>query len=273
MIPDVISRNCVHCIELSSKRVYFSGLCFVGNLDPDSLMHYVIIPVTFYLLIGTVTLVVGFRYLFKIRRVIKHQNGKEAENLEKLMWKIGIFSVLYTVPAACVIAINFYQYQNLVQWVSIAEEISCSPFIKTSSLDYGLNPNQEPFASEHTMRLDQHLPFSDSWNIQESRQNLNDDFDHFYFHESYKESTITSLYDTAENNGIDVKVKNAPHQADHDHVSGLNCQLNRSVPPVSIVFIVKIILCLLPGIMTGIWIGSAKTLASWQNFCWLLKCR
>uniref|UniRef100_F7B4M1 Frizzled receptor n=1 Tax=Ciona intestinalis TaxID=7719 RepID=F7B4M1_CIOIN len=97
-----------------------TGVCYVGNLEPESLMYFVIIPLTFYLITGTVALVFGFGYLFKIRRVIRHQGGKSAGKLEKLMWRIGVFSVLYTVPAACVVAVNFYQYQNLGVWMSHA---------------------------------------------------------------------------------------------------------------------------------------------------------
>lgn len=36
--------------------------------------------------------------------------------LEKLMVRIGVFSVLYTVPAVCVIACNVYEYLSREQW-------------------------------------------------------------------------------------------------------------------------------------------------------------
>uniref|UniRef100_H2YBE9 Frizzled-6 n=1 Tax=Ciona savignyi TaxID=51511 RepID=H2YBE9_CIOSA len=114
-----------------------TGVCYIGNLDPESLMYFVIIPLTFYLLTGTVALVFGFGYLFKIRRVIRHQAGKAAGKLEKLMMRIGVFSVLYTVPAACVVAVNFYQYQNFAVWMAHAERIPCKG--ATAKLDCSLS--------------------------------------------------------------------------------------------------------------------------------------
>lgn len=49
-----------------------------------------------------------------------YQVATNVTKLEKLMVRIGIFSVLYTVPAVCVIACNVYEYLNREQWQEMA---------------------------------------------------------------------------------------------------------------------------------------------------------
>lgn len=91
-----------------------SGICYVGNMNMANLRTYVLAPLIAYLLLGTSFLLAGFVSLFRIRNVIKKQGGagagSKADKLEKLMIRIGIFSVLYTVPA--IIVISCYLYEN-----------------------------------------------------------------------------------------------------------------------------------------------------------------
>lgn len=47
---------------------------------------------------------------------MKH-DGTKTDKLEKLMIRIGVFSVLYTVPALIVIACLFYEQANLDNWM------------------------------------------------------------------------------------------------------------------------------------------------------------
>nr|XP_039262108.1 LOW QUALITY PROTEIN: uncharacterized protein LOC120338224 [Styela clava] len=105
-----------------------TGLCYVGNLERDSLLYFVIVPLAVYLAVGALALGSGFLSLFKIRRVILRKSGeKDAGKLEKLMLKIGIFTVLYIVPTACVVAVNVYQYKNTPLWMERAESRPCYP--------------------------------------------------------------------------------------------------------------------------------------------------
>lgn len=91
-----------------------SGICYVGNMNMENLRTFVLAPLLAYLLLGTSFLFAGFVSLFRIRSVIKKQGGQgassKADKLEKLMIRIGIFSVLYTVPAT--IVIGCYLYEN-----------------------------------------------------------------------------------------------------------------------------------------------------------------
>lgn len=95
---------------------FYTGVCFTGLSDKTSLIGYIIAPLIVYLSLGTIFLVAGFISLFNIRTVIKH-SGTKTTKLEKLMVRIGIFSVLYTVPAIIVIACNIYELLNRETWL------------------------------------------------------------------------------------------------------------------------------------------------------------
>ncbi|KAG7226060.1 hypothetical protein INR49_018670 [Caranx melampygus] len=92
-----------------------TGLCYVGSMDSGALTGFVLIPLSCYLIIGTSFILTGFVALFHIRKVMKTE-GTNTEKLEKLMVKIGIYSILYTVPATCVIVCYFYERLNMDYW-------------------------------------------------------------------------------------------------------------------------------------------------------------
>ncbi|KAK5642325.1 hypothetical protein RI129_008492 [Pyrocoelia pectoralis] len=96
-----------------------SGICYVGNMNMDNLRVFVLAPLLCYLVLGTTFLFAGFVSLFRIRNVIKKQGdgGSKADKLEKLMIRIGIFSVLYTVPATIVIACYLYECAFHDEWL------------------------------------------------------------------------------------------------------------------------------------------------------------
>lgn len=99
-----------------------AGICYVGNLNTEHLKTFVLAPLFVYLVVGTTFLMAGFVSLFRIRSVIKQQGGigagAKADKLEKLMIRIGIFSVLYTVPATIVIGCSLYEAAFFEDWMT-----------------------------------------------------------------------------------------------------------------------------------------------------------
>ncbi|KAL7297104.1 hypothetical protein TKK_0009526 [Trichogramma kaykai] len=91
-----------------------AGVCTVA---PDHIQSFILAPLLLYLVVGTSFLFTGFVSLFRIRSVIKRQPGVKADKLEKLMIRIGIFSVLYTVPASAVLACHFYEITFRNDWL------------------------------------------------------------------------------------------------------------------------------------------------------------
>ncbi|XP_076029776.1 frizzled-10-like [Oratosquilla oratoria] len=122
-----------------------TGLCYVGNFSWWAHVGFVVTPLSLLLGLGTLFIILGFVALFKIRSAIRseadHSVGRKGGSssplsmassrlatniakLEKLMVRIGVFSVLYTVPAVCVIACSVYELVNKHHWVHMASILS-----------------------------------------------------------------------------------------------------------------------------------------------------
>lgn len=114
-------------IILTMRRVdgdELTGLCYVGNQDISALTGFVLAPLILYLLLGTFFILAGFVALFRIRNNLKN-DGTNIRKLEKLMAKIGVFAVLYTVPATCVIGCYFYERVNFPTLMETARLMPC----------------------------------------------------------------------------------------------------------------------------------------------------
>ncbi|XP_028663869.1 frizzled-5 [Erpetoichthys calabaricus] len=120
LIPSVKSIAVLALSSVDGDPV--AGICYVGNQNLDNLRGFVLAPLVVYLFTGTMFLLAGFVSLFRIRSVIK-QGGTKTDKLEKLMIRIGIFTVLYTVPATIVVACYIYEQHYRESW---QRTLSCS---------------------------------------------------------------------------------------------------------------------------------------------------
>lgn len=95
-----------------------TGICYIGNTHIKSLQLFIILPMFIYLTIGITFLLLGFISLFRLRNLIKQQHGDHVKTtkLEKLMLRIGIFSILYTIPATCLLSCYFYEQYYRIEW-------------------------------------------------------------------------------------------------------------------------------------------------------------
>lgn len=101
-----------------------SGVCFVGIWNVEAMKLFVLAPLSIYLILGMIFLSCGFSSLFKIRTVMKH-DGTKTDKLEKLMIRIGVFSVLYTLPAVVVISCLIYEYTQFDGWMTTWHQDIC----------------------------------------------------------------------------------------------------------------------------------------------------
>ena len=92
-----------------------TGVCYVGNQNTTTLMGFAVAPLIVYLLLGVSFLAAGFLALFRIRKQVR-SDGVKTDKLEVLMVRIGVFSVLYTVPATCLVGCLLYEYANRDSW-------------------------------------------------------------------------------------------------------------------------------------------------------------
>lgn len=124
-----------------------SGLCYVGNQDLNNLRGFVLAPLCLYLFVGTSFLVAGFVSLFRIRSVIKLQGQTRTDKLEKFMMRIGVVSVLYTVPATTVIGCYLYEQHYRDRW---EQTLNCPCLAGTAS---GARPDYSVFMLKYFMCL------------------------------------------------------------------------------------------------------------------------
>ena len=124
LIPSVKSIAVLAMSSVDGDPV--AGICYVGNQSLENLRGFVLAPLIVYLLMGTSFLLAGFVHLFRIRSVIKAQGRGKTDKLERLMIRIGVFSVLYLVPATIVISCYFYEQYFRLRWET-ARTCRCSP--------------------------------------------------------------------------------------------------------------------------------------------------
>ncbi|KAB0338643.1 hypothetical protein FD754_024432 [Muntiacus muntjak] len=120
LIPSVKSITALALSSMDGDPV--AGICYMGNQNLNLLCGFVLGPLVLYLLVGTLFLLVGFLSLFRIRSVIK-QGGAKTDKLEKLMIRIGTFTLLYTVPASVVVACCLYEQHYCESWEA---ELTCA---------------------------------------------------------------------------------------------------------------------------------------------------
>jgi len=142
-------------IALALRRVdgdELSGLCYVGNQDSTALAAFVVAPTAVYLLTGAAFIIVGFLSLRSVRRDLKqHQHqqqlstslmtggsgsNSDVHKLEKLMAKIGLFSVLYVLSTSALLASLFYQLLHVDMWLQVHAKDPCQRPLPSNRLDY-----------------------------------------------------------------------------------------------------------------------------------------
>ncbi|CDW56897.1 frizzled 5 [Trichuris trichiura] len=125
-----------------------SGICSVGNTDVTTLRWFVLGPLFAYLVLGVFFLLAGFVSLVRIHHIVKQQQGVgKIEKLEKLMVRIGIFSVLYTIPATILIGCYFYeQHYRLIWEMTITCHGSDCGFAALTTISNGVHVAKPEFS-------------------------------------------------------------------------------------------------------------------------------
>ncbi|CAK8682632.1 unnamed protein product [Clavelina lepadiformis] len=210
----------------------FTGMCYIGNHDPDMQLYAVILPSAFYLLTGSLILSFGFSSLLKIRQMLKQQDS--LGNFEKLLLKLGLFSFFYVIPAACLLVINFYQYQNYPFWILHSQTKHCSEVTEPKPKYVNSFEHRSIFAI--TNNKQDHL------------------LENVILEASNKYSNVKSGFTEAR------KAETL-----------LNCSIKESIPPFS-AFVTKVLMPFLAGVATGIWVWSKKTINSWRHLFQTCRC-
>ncbi|CAF1014504.1 unnamed protein product [Rotaria sp. Silwood1] len=130
-----------------------SGICYVGHTDSSMLRAFVLFPLITFLTIGTIFLLAGLISLMRIRNVIKVQDRSKTSKLEKLMVRIGLFSILYTVPATFVIGIYFYELRYRSIWEENLHCNKCPRLSLETYSNWSIRPNFIIYMSKYFFLL------------------------------------------------------------------------------------------------------------------------
>lgn len=166
-----------------------TGLCYVSS-RPVPLLGLVIAPLSVLLLLGALFLALGHTALVRIRRRMS-SDGTNTHKLETLIVRIGVYGLLYMVPATGVVACYLYEYVHWDRWRAEA-------WAAAAALPAGCDPAAD---------------------------------------------------------------SSAPGA----------CPLEVSIPPVT-VFMLKLFMSLVVGVVSGTWVWTSKTGNGWHRFCAELCC-
>ena len=92
-----------------------AGLCYTGGSNPVGLGVFVFLPLTVYLFLGLVFLLIGFTSLVNIRREVQNDPMK-SRKLGRLILRIGIYSLLYTIPNVILLVLYVYELAKSRDW-------------------------------------------------------------------------------------------------------------------------------------------------------------
>jgi len=95
---------------------------------------FVLAPLCVYLTVGACFMLAGVIALFRIRAAMRHDRSQTGK-LERLMVRIGVFGVLYAVPATVVIACHAHEQSSWPRWIRrwhaqtacVAGNVACQP--------------------------------------------------------------------------------------------------------------------------------------------------
>ncbi|XP_047432937.1 frizzled-7-like [Mugil cephalus] len=104
-----------------------TGVCYVGISDVDSLRGFVLVPLAFYLSVGTSFLVAASVSLLRIHAVVK-RDGADTRKLERLMRRLVLAGAVNVAPAAAVVACCFYEQASRTQWERTWRLQTCRTF-------------------------------------------------------------------------------------------------------------------------------------------------
>ncbi|CAH8488521.1 unnamed protein product [Schistosoma bovis] len=95
-----------------------SGLCTIQSNKSITYILFIFAPLLIYLMIGIILMIIGFIALFHIRGKIKLQRPHfiETQKLDKLILRIGIFGMLYTIPNLIILFSIGYELRHTYLW-------------------------------------------------------------------------------------------------------------------------------------------------------------
>ncbi|CAD5208204.1 unnamed protein product [Bursaphelenchus xylophilus] len=106
------TKSLSHSVVDASELI---GICSVGNLNPYTLMSFVLIPRLVLVFFGSCFIIAGFSSMCGERKSFKRR-GTDTSKLDTLLFKMGSFSTLYIVPTLILCLCDAYHVFVLTRW-------------------------------------------------------------------------------------------------------------------------------------------------------------
>ncbi|XP_075251265.1 frizzled-2-like [Convolutriloba macropyga] len=102
-----------------------TGTCLTGTLSTELMLYCVFGPLTLFLVTGFAFIVFGLISMCRIRSVVKVTfDSKSADSFQKLILRIGLFSLFYMVPMAIVVACYYYEIASRPDWFETWRQVA-----------------------------------------------------------------------------------------------------------------------------------------------------
>lgn len=105
-----------------------TGVCFViRDHNEESfygLLLGFILPMCLILICGVTFMVVGFIGIVRVRHYM-HKEGEQTHSLDKLSIRMGIFNIIYLIPAIIVVGCALYELIDQPAWCPAVNEAEC----------------------------------------------------------------------------------------------------------------------------------------------------
>ena len=102
-----------------------TGTCFVvrdhnGESFYGLLLGF-ILPMVLIVLVGGAFMIIGFMGIIRVRSHFQ-KGGEETGSLDKLMIRMGVFNIIYLIPAIIIISCSIYELVDQVNWCPAESE-------------------------------------------------------------------------------------------------------------------------------------------------------
>lgn len=94
-----------------------TGVCYVSTSMEETVRDFVIFPICICLLVGCVFFLLGFKSLRDSRETLKRVYGKQTNEHQNLINRIGLYSILFISFSCILIYCHYYEQKNRDSWM------------------------------------------------------------------------------------------------------------------------------------------------------------
>lgn len=94
-----------------------SGVCYVSTSLEETIRDFVIYPISLCLVVGCIFFLLGFKSLRDSREALKRVYGKQTNEHQNLINRIGLYSILFITFSCLLLYCHYYEQSNRDSWM------------------------------------------------------------------------------------------------------------------------------------------------------------